>query len=220
MIYQVLTGELPFRVTKPQEHAYRVLRGARPDKPANAGAIGISDSLWEVMQKCWERDKLRRPQIQEVVEGIGGAAANWHTDMPPGGRKQREDHTVEDETDELEASEFKPILNVTPFALRPSMQLEYSNPTWPMTGHVTCSPPEPNTPILSLCSATQPMMACQYHPLLSLHHGNPKDLNAIWVRLQKYLGGIRSILYFYWHPDIQHSTRASPARFGVSSGAS
>ena len=200
--YQVLTGELPFHVIKPQEHAYCVLHGARPDKPANAGAIGISDSLWEVMQKCWERDKVRRPRIQEVVEGISGAAANWRTDMPPGGRKQREDYTVEDDTDELEGGEFKPIPNVTPFVLRPSMQLEYSNPTWAMTGHMTCSPSEPNTPIPSLCSGTQPMMACQYHPLLPLHHGNAKDSNAIWVGLQKFLGAIRSILYFYRHPTL------------------
>jgi len=74
--YQVLTGEAPFREFKPLELAYHVSHGARPEKPANAKAIGVSDSLWELIQKCWGDDRTRRPQIQEVVAGVGDAAAN------------------------------------------------------------------------------------------------------------------------------------------------
>lgn len=113
-IRQVLTGELPFRTIKPQEHAYCVLRGARPDKPADAENIGISNCLWELMQKCWECDRGRRPRIQEVVEGIGNTAANWHVDMPPNGRGKQESYVIEEETDELEGSEFRLIADAIP----------------------------------------------------------------------------------------------------------
>lgn len=49
----------------------------------NAEDIGISDPLWKLVQMCWDGDRLRRPRMQEVVEGVGGAAAHWNTDMPP-----------------------------------------------------------------------------------------------------------------------------------------
>jgi len=48
--HQFLTGEAPFREFKPIELAYRVVHGARPGKSANAGGIGISDSLWKLIQ--------------------------------------------------------------------------------------------------------------------------------------------------------------------------
>jgi hypothetical protein len=112
-IHQVLTGEQPFRNIKPLELAYHVSFGARPEKPANAEAIGISDSLWKLMQRCWEGDRTQRPRIQEVVAGIGDAATDWHTDMPPSSTEHREDSDEED-SDELKYSKFSLVL-IAPF---------------------------------------------------------------------------------------------------------
>ena len=103
---QVLTGEQPFRDIKPREVAYHVATGVRPGKPVDAETIGISDSLWKLIQKCWDGEKTRRPQIQEVVAGIGDAADNWHADMPPSGTEHREDSAPEEESDELKHGEF------------------------------------------------------------------------------------------------------------------
>lgn len=41
----------------------------------------------------------QRPGIQEVVKGVGDAAANWHTDMPPSLTEQSEDSTAGQESD-------------------------------------------------------------------------------------------------------------------------
>lgn len=118
---QVLTGEKPFHNVKPLELAYYVSSGVRPEKPANAEAIGISDSLWKLIQKCWDGERTRRPQIQEVVASVGDAAANWHTDMPPSGAKHRKDSVVEDVgSDELNHGEFS-LFPIVPFLLRPSL---------------------------------------------------------------------------------------------------
>ena len=95
---QVLTGEQPFRNVKATELAYHVSFGVRPDLPANAESIGISDSLWKLIRKCWEGEKTRRPRIQEVVTGVGRAAAKWHTDMPPSATEYREDSVVSEES--------------------------------------------------------------------------------------------------------------------------
>ena len=43
---QVLVGEIPFRGFRTTELGFFVAQGLRPDKPANALAIGFSDSLW------------------------------------------------------------------------------------------------------------------------------------------------------------------------------
>ena len=67
--------------------------------------MGISDSLWGLIQRCWDGGITRRPRIQEVVKGVGSAAARWNIEMPPSASEQREDSYVEEESDELAHSE-------------------------------------------------------------------------------------------------------------------
>ena len=45
-----------------------MLNGSRPTKPQNAPAIGLSDSLWDFIQLCWDSDRTRRPTAAEVLE--------------------------------------------------------------------------------------------------------------------------------------------------------
>ena len=117
-IHQVLTGEQPFSGIKSIELAFKISSGFRPAKPENAEAIGISESLWMLIEKCWDGERTRRPQIQEVVEGVADAAANWHVVTPPSVTKHGED-TDEEESDELESCEFSPF-HILPFGFRPS----------------------------------------------------------------------------------------------------
>jgi hypothetical protein len=57
------------------------------------------------MQACWHGNIEGRPQIQEVVKGVGNAADKWRTEMPPSAPAQQEDH-VEEESDELRHGEL------------------------------------------------------------------------------------------------------------------
>lgn len=122
---QVLTGVQPFRHIRPHEFAFHVTLGARPEKPADAEVVGISNSLWELIRKCWDGDKGRRPGIQEVVAGVGDAAASWGTEMPPNSIEHRED-SVEDASEELNHGKL-PSLPVALFFHGPPVQLEYSS---------------------------------------------------------------------------------------------
>lgn len=36
--------------------------------------IGLSDPLWELLQACWDADRLRRPQMHHVETQVGNAA--------------------------------------------------------------------------------------------------------------------------------------------------
>ena len=71
---QVLTGETPFHDVPPLALGYFVVRGRRPDKLENAMGIGLSDSLWDFTQRCWDGKGELRPEAEEVVMRLGEAA--------------------------------------------------------------------------------------------------------------------------------------------------
>ena len=80
------------------------------------------------MEKCWRGDKTQRPRIEEVVEGVGDAAANWHAEIPPGGTGQQEDSGIEDDSDGLDRSKFRLSSYHVIFFLKSSVQLKYFDP--------------------------------------------------------------------------------------------
>ena len=85
---QVLTGEIPFRGVRTTELGFSLVQGLRPDKPANALAIGFSDSLWTFVQRCWDGDRHSRPRVAEVVTRLAEAAASWRGLMPACGETE------------------------------------------------------------------------------------------------------------------------------------
>lgn len=56
-----------------------IVNGIRPAKPKNSTMIGLSDTLWDLLQDCWNGDRLQRPQMQNVEVQVGNAAAQWET---------------------------------------------------------------------------------------------------------------------------------------------
>ena len=60
-----------------------VVEGMRPPKPRNASDLGLSDSLWDFVQRCWDGRLELRPTITEVVSQLGKAAAAWDGVMAP-----------------------------------------------------------------------------------------------------------------------------------------
>jgi len=84
VIFQVLTGEIPFRGVQLGELICSVVRDKRwPDKPKDASAIGFSDPLWSFVQRCWDGDAKLRPDVGEVVTHVWEAAVRWDGLMPP-----------------------------------------------------------------------------------------------------------------------------------------
>ena len=82
-LIQVLTGQMPFRGVRITEVGFSVFKGLRPSKPANASAIGFSDSLWSFTQRCWDGNMKSRPNVTEVVTHLALEAASWQELMPP-----------------------------------------------------------------------------------------------------------------------------------------
>lgn len=80
---QVLTGEVPFRGLRLTELPINVFDGMRPPKPENASAIGLSDPLWNFVQRCWDGKMELRPKVAEAVTHLERATAAWDGVMPP-----------------------------------------------------------------------------------------------------------------------------------------
>ena len=41
-----------------------IIRGDRPPRPAH---LGLTKGLWQLIQKCWDRDRHTRPRMLEVL---------------------------------------------------------------------------------------------------------------------------------------------------------
>ena len=74
---QVLTGLKPFHDMPHLTFILPVLRGVHPDKPRHAGALGFSDTLWELVELCWSRVSSIRPTAGELLDYLSRSSPNW-----------------------------------------------------------------------------------------------------------------------------------------------
>jgi len=95
LIYEVLSGQVPF----PRHHAFavvaRVLKGERPKRPVDR--MWFTDEIWGVLERCWKPTPGDRPRVKDVLQCLNNASMSW---TPPSSR------TVTDSpaTDSLDSS--------------------------------------------------------------------------------------------------------------------
>ena len=66
-VYQVFTGRWPFFPARETEVILTVIKGDLPPKPENAGEIGMTEVVWDLLKECWGRDRTTRPDITTVL---------------------------------------------------------------------------------------------------------------------------------------------------------
>ncbi|KAF9788667.1 kinase-like domain-containing protein [Thelephora terrestris] len=81
-IYEVLTGKAPFHGVRTDAVFMRVIRGIRPERPPFPHAIGFTDPVWAIVERCWKDERSFRPDAPTVAECLVAAAARW-TPTPP-----------------------------------------------------------------------------------------------------------------------------------------
>ncbi|KAJ7810758.1 kinase-like domain-containing protein [Mycena olivaceomarginata] len=71
--YQILTGKVPFHEF-PNDMAVmiKVSRGCRPSRPPACSGTTALDSLWDLVQTCWEGETTRRRTMSQVVVQLIG----------------------------------------------------------------------------------------------------------------------------------------------------
>lgn len=67
VIYEVLSGQKPFYGYGDYAVVVRIHQGKRPVRPRRAGGRWFTDSVWNTLERCWERSPCDRPRVEDVL---------------------------------------------------------------------------------------------------------------------------------------------------------
>jgi serine/threonine protein kinase len=83
---QVLTGMQPFKGLLGVAILYQVVSGIRPERPANSYSIGLLDSVWKSMGRCWLQTAEHRPDASAVLKVLNEASRYWEAQLSAGSK--------------------------------------------------------------------------------------------------------------------------------------
>ena len=82
VIYEVLSGHVPF----PQCDGYaaipKVVMGEHPVRPHGMKGVWFTDEVWEVCGNCWTTEPERRPSVEGVLQRLEEASGSWKPPSP------------------------------------------------------------------------------------------------------------------------------------------
>ncbi|KAH9930823.1 uncharacterized protein B0H18DRAFT_1116537 [Fomitopsis serialis] len=61
----------------------KIVNGARPQRPPDAARLGLSDTIWCIMGKCWNGVPSTRPSILEVISDLEHEWSSWFRSHRP-----------------------------------------------------------------------------------------------------------------------------------------
>lgn len=70
-VHKLFTGRYPFHESRLDAQVInKVLTGKRPPRLNDAKALGMSDEVWQVMERCWREDRRKRPRISSALQDL------------------------------------------------------------------------------------------------------------------------------------------------------
>ena len=75
VIYEVLSGRIPFAPSKSSVVILMVLEGRRPVRPQGEEGRLFTDAIWAVLELCWQPQPSNRTSVEEVLQALGGHAS-------------------------------------------------------------------------------------------------------------------------------------------------
>ena len=70
VVYEVLSGNVPFYRHTRYAVVAKVLDGERPERPGGAGGVWFTDEVWRVLECCWMADPGERSSVPEVLRSL------------------------------------------------------------------------------------------------------------------------------------------------------
>ncbi|KAF9644225.1 kinase-like protein [Thelephora ganbajun] len=67
VIYEVLSGQVPFNTCTPLVIFMRVLGGERPKRPQGEGGKLFTDGIWKLLELCWKHQPSDRASAKDVL---------------------------------------------------------------------------------------------------------------------------------------------------------
>ena len=82
VIYEVLSGRIPFYRYTNWSIPAKVVRGDRPERPVGAEGVWFTDGVWEAMERCWVPQPKNRSNVEDVLRCLEGASRSWVRSPP------------------------------------------------------------------------------------------------------------------------------------------
>ena len=76
VIYEVLSGKVPFAPYRDYVVMRKVIEGERPERPQGEEGARFTDNLWRTLQQCWAQEAKGRPGIEAILECLEPAPTN------------------------------------------------------------------------------------------------------------------------------------------------
>ena len=77
VIYEVLSGKVPFAGLKDFIVIPKVIEGERPERPEAGEGLWFTDGLWEMLNWCWATQPKGRPGVKTVFECLDQVSKAW-----------------------------------------------------------------------------------------------------------------------------------------------
>lgn len=68
VIYEVLSGQAPFKECGSLAVILKILDGERPKRPQGGGGRLFTDKIWDMVQLCWRQAPSDRASAREVLQ--------------------------------------------------------------------------------------------------------------------------------------------------------
>ena len=78
VIYEVLSGRVPFYQHADWTIPEKVVKGDRPERPQGSGGVWFTDAVWKMLKHCWVAQPKNRSSIEDVLRCLEKASKTDH----------------------------------------------------------------------------------------------------------------------------------------------
>ena len=77
VMYEVLSGQLPFSKYHDFVVVAKVLKGKRPARPQGTKGRWFTDGIWSILECCWMPSPGGRPMVKDVLDRLEEVSSSW-----------------------------------------------------------------------------------------------------------------------------------------------
>jgi hypothetical protein len=77
VIYEVLSGQVPFHRCEAYAVVAKVGGGERPGRPRGTEGEYFADGIWRILERCWTPNPDDRPRIEDILRCLEEASGFW-----------------------------------------------------------------------------------------------------------------------------------------------
>jgi len=105
VIYEVLSGRVPFPRRIVPVIIRGIMDGERPGRPQGVRGVWFTDDLWETLERCWKPQPYERPGLKVITKCLEGVTRPPRSSSPT---STLDEYTETDTDDPLDFTVIHP----------------------------------------------------------------------------------------------------------------